>query len=92
MAKFKDFGNFKILRKTEELPRQFKYGIKGEILKMIRIKKEEALALNKMGFKFANSKTGSEGVLHKTTGHHTSYYLTESSKALDALIKYRNDY
>ena len=59
---------------------------------MLRIKKEEAMALNKKGFKFANYKTGSEGVLHRTTAHHKSYYLTETPKALDALIEIRKDY
>ena len=56
---------------------------------MMKITKEEAMELINQGFQFADWKTGSNGVLHRTHAHHTTYYMTESVKALDALIEIR---
>ena len=59
---------------------------------MIKISKEEAMELQKRGFKFAGWNTGSKGVIHRTNTHHRHYLMTESEKALDALIEIRKDY
>lgn len=52
---------------------------------MIRISRNEAMKLNKMGFQFADGTNN--GVLHKTHSNKISYYLTENEKVLKA---YRN--
>lgn len=54
---------------------------------MIRISKEEAKELHEQGFKYASESPN--GVIHKTHSHYVSYYLTETDKALDALILIR---
>lgn len=54
---------------------------------MLRITKEEAKELKNQGFKYASESI--HGVIHKTHAHYTSYYLTETDKALDALILIR---
>ena len=54
---------------------------------MIRISKEEAKELHEQGFKYASESPN--GVIHKTHSHYISYYLTETDKALDALILIR---
>lgn len=54
---------------------------------MLRISKEEAKELHKQGFKYAGED--SRGVIHVTHSHHASHYLTETDKALDALILIR---
>ena len=63
---------------------------------MLKIKKEEAQALEKMGFGYTSSDFSGAGssknVIFVTKGHHRHYYLTESAKALDALIEIRQDY
>lgn len=57
---------------------------------MLRISKEEAKELYERGFKYANESA--HGVIHKTHAHYTSYYLTETDKALDALILIREKF
>jgi hypothetical protein len=54
---------------------------------MLRITNEEARKLREQGFKYASESTN--GVIHKTHSHHSSYYLKETDKALDALILIR---
>ena len=56
---------------------------------MMKISKEEAMELMSQGFQFADVHTGSNGVLHRTHSHHKTYYMTESIKALDALVLIR---
>lgn len=56
---------------------------------MMKITKDEAMELMRKGFQFADRYTGSNGVLHRTHAHHTTYYMTESIKAIDALIEIR---
>lgn len=56
---------------------------------MMKITREEAMELNKKGFQFASY--GVNGVIHRTNTHHRTYYLTESNKALDALIELREE-
>ena len=54
---------------------------------MYKISREEVTELKKRGFKYANEDE--HGVIHKTNAHYTSYYITETPKALDALIEIR---
>ena len=57
---------------------------------MLRITKDEARQLRNQGFKYASEST--HGPIHVTHSHHTSYYLTETDKALDALILIREKF
>lgn len=56
---------------------------------MIKISNEEAKKLHEQGFKYAGESD--HGVIHVTHAHHTSHYLTETDKALDALIEIREN-
>lgn len=51
---------------------------------IVRITKQEAVELQKLGYKF-----GSEGTLHHTYTKHKRYFLTESKRALYDLEKIR---
>ena len=57
---------------------------------MLKISKEEAKELYRQGFKYASESD--HGVIHKTHSHHTTYYLTETDKALDVLILIREKF
>lgn len=55
---------------------------------MLKISKDEAMELMNRGFKFSDKRNN--GVLHRTNSHHRTYYMTETIKAIDALIEIRD--
>lgn len=70
---------------TALLPRSWEIKLK-EGFFIVRITKQEAEYLTQNGVKYG------EGGLTSTTGHHKSWYMTESEKCVRLLKEYREKY